>query len=86
MLKSTANLLDHGASQIMSQELVKKSIADKKMRCPECKEAIKSYEKYVDMISSVWDGAGGSKVTLICGNGSCSWRERTEFWKRFIDD
>jgi hypothetical protein len=77
----------------MSQEVIKKAIADKKMRCPECKEPIKAYEKYVDMISAVWDGAGdsntemgGSKVTLSCGNGSCQWRERTEFWQRFIED
>lgn len=77
----------------MSQEVIKKAIADKKMRCPECKQPIKEYEKYKDMIATVWDGPGdsymdthGAKVTLICGNGGCQWRERTEFWQRFIED
>ena len=77
----------------MSQEVIKKAIADKKMRCPQCKQPVKEYEKFVDMIASVWDGAGdsktefgGSKVTLICGNGNCQWRERTEYWQSFIED
>ncbi|HEY9713123.1 MAG TPA: hypothetical protein V6C72_06615 [Chroococcales cyanobacterium] len=76
----------------MSQERIKTAIKDQKMRCPKCKGAVKSYEKYVDMIESVWDGFGdsrldtkGSKVTLICGNGGCDWRERTEFWETYIE-
>jgi hypothetical protein len=43
------------------------------------------------MTASVWDGAGdsaletkGSKVTLICGNKPCEWKERTEFWSQYI--
>jgi len=76
----------------MSQETIKKAIAEKKMRCPQCKEPVQKYEKFVEMTSSIWDGAGdsnsetsGSKVTLICGNNSCDWKERTEFWSQYID-
>lgn len=28
----------------------------------------------------------GAKVTLICGNDSCGWKERTEFWSQYIVD
>jgi hypothetical protein len=77
----------------MSQERIKTAIADKKMICPQCKQPVQQYEKYIDMIASVWDGAGdsktefsGSKVTLICGNGKCDWRERTEYWDSYIKD
>lgn len=83
---------DIDGEQGMSQETIKKAIADKKMRCPQCKEPVQKYEKLVEMTSSIWDGAGdskqetaGSKVTLICGNGSCDWKERTEFWSQYID-
>jgi len=77
----------------MSQDRIKKSIAEKKMACPECKKPIQKYEKYLDLMGSVWDGAGdsltqtaGSKVTLICANGDCAWRERTEYWENYIAD
>ena len=77
----------------MSQQRIKKAIADKKMACPECKQPVQKYEKYLDLMGSVWDGAGdsltetaGSKVTLICGNGSCAWKERTEYWENYIQD
>ena len=77
----------------MSLETIKKAISEQKFRCPKCKKPIKSYEKYVDMIASVWDGFGdsrldteGSKVTLICGNDPCDWRERTEFWSTYIEE
>jgi len=77
----------------MSEQKIKQAIANKKMRCPECKEPIQKYEKYVDMIASVWDGPGdsfmetsGSKVTLICANGKCEWRDRTEYWQSFIEE
>jgi hypothetical protein len=76
----------------MSQETIKTAIAEKKMRCPKCKEPVQKYEKFMEMTSSIWDGAGdsnrqtsGSKVTLTCGNGNCDWKERTEFWSQYID-
>lgn len=75
----------------MSQAQIKQAIADKKIKCPNCKQPIQSFEKYSEMLATVWDGAGdsatetqGSKVTLICG--SCDWRERTEFWATFIEE
>lgn len=77
----------------MSQEKIKQAILDKKILCPKCNQPIKQYEKYTDMIASVWDGPGdsfmdtkGSKVTFICANGTCDWRERTEFWETMIED
>lgn len=77
----------------MSQERLKQAIADKKILCRKCKQPIQQYEKFVDMIASVWDGFGdsrletaGSKVTLVCANGDCDWRERTEFWATYIDE
>jgi hypothetical protein len=77
----------------MSVERIKTAIANKKLRCPHCGEPILNYEKYVDTADSVWDGAGdtsvefsGCKVTLVCGNGSCDWKERTEYWQNFADD
>lgn len=76
----------------MSLSTIKNAIQNKKMHCPKCKGAVQKYEKYVEMTASVWDGAGdsnhetaGSKVTLICGNGVCDWKERTEFWANYID-
>ncbi len=77
----------------MSLDMLMTAIADKKLTCPSCKEPVQKYEKFVEMASTVWDGAGdanvgvaGSKVTLICGNGKCDWRERTEYWKNYIND
>ncbi len=77
----------------MSQQRIIDAIANKKIRCPQCKNPIKKYEKYAEMIASVWDGPGdsymdteGAKVTLVCGNDACDWRERTEFWEGMIED
>ncbi|HEY9756079.1 MAG TPA: hypothetical protein V6C97_13010 [Oculatellaceae cyanobacterium] len=78
----------------MSQEKrIKNAIAEKKMLCPECKKPVTKYEKYQDLIGSVWDGAGdsvtemaGSKVTLTCGNPPCEWKERTEYWENYISE
>jgi hypothetical protein len=77
----------------MSLQTIKTAIAEKKMRCPQCKEPVQKFDKFVEMVGSVWDGAGdsktenaGSKVTLICGNGTCDWRERTEYWANYIDE
>lgn len=76
----------------MSQQVIKDAIANKKMRCPQCKQPVQKFEKYVETSDNYWDGAGdsqreatGSKVTLICGNGSCDWKERTEFWSSYIE-
>jgi hypothetical protein len=76
----------------MGLQRIQGAIKDKTMKCPSCHQPVKQYEKYVDMVASVWDGPGdtrtetsGSKVTLICGNDGCDWKERTEFWEQFID-
>lgn len=75
----------------MSLEKIKQALADKQLRCPSCGEAILKYDKYIDSIDSIWDGAGdsvikygGGKVTLICGNGACDWKERTEYWQNYL--
>ena len=77
----------------MSLEKIKKAMVDKQLRCPTCQQPILQYEKYVDSVDSVWDGAGdtqiefaGCKVTLVCGNDKCQWRERTEYWQNFLLD
>jgi len=76
----------------MSLNQIQQAITNQKMKCPTCGKAIKQFEKFVAMTESVWDGAGdsnlntaGSKVTLICGNDKCDWRERTEFWDSYIE-
>ena len=75
----------------MTLQEIKTAIQSKKMRCPQCKEPVQKFDKFVEMVDSVWDGAGdskvesaGSKVTLICGNGGCDWKERTEYWRNYI--
>ena len=75
----------------MSQETIKVAIGGKQLICPTCKGPIQKYEKYVDAVESIWDGAGdsvvkmgGCKVTLVCGNGDCSWKERTEYWQNYL--
>lgn len=78
----------------MSLQKIKDAIAAGKMSCPSCSRPIRQFEKYVDMIESAYDGPGssldaessaGSKVTLICGNDGCSWRERTQYWLNYMD-
>jgi len=68
----------------------KKIIEDGQLICPKCHKPILKFEKFVDKLASVWDGAGdsatehdGSIVTLICGNDGCSWKERTEYWDNY---
>lgn len=68
----------------------KKMIEDGQLICPKCNQSIKKFEKFVDKMTSVWDGAGdsatetdGSVVTLICGNEGCAWKERTEYWDNY---
>jgi hypothetical protein len=77
---------------VMSEKTLKTAIAEKKMKCPKCQQPVQKYEKFVEMMASIWDGAGdsktetgGSKATLICGNAGCDWKERTEFWEQYID-
>lgn len=62
-----------------------------KLICPDCGKPIKQFDKFVELIASVWDGPGdsrletaGSKVTLICGSDGCTWRERTEYWENYM--
>lgn len=76
----------------MSLDKIKAGIAASKFKCPQCGQPIKQFEKYVDTIGSVWDGAGdsltessGSKVTLICATGTCGFKERTEYWEEYLD-
>lgn len=75
----------------MSIDKFKKIIETQKLICPGCQNPIKSFEKYVETTASVWDGAGDSvmetgeaKVTLICGNPGCNWKERTEYWNNYM--
>jgi hypothetical protein len=76
----------------MSLQVIKTAIADKKLVCPKCKSPIQKFDKFVEMVESVWDGAGDSKletgkskVTLICANGNCDWQERTEYWDNYLE-
>ncbi len=75
----------------MSLQAIKDAIADKKMICPKCENPIQSYEKYAETIDAVRDGFNilevdslGERVTLICGNEGCAWKERTEYPMEFI--
>jgi len=78
----------------MSQQRIKDAIENKTMLCPSCNKPVQKFEKYIEMADQVWDGAGdsnrtefaGAKVTLICGNSPCEWRERTEYWNNYIND
>ena len=77
----------------MSLEVLKAAINNNKVICPKCSKAVQKYDKFIEMVESVWDGAGdtglshkGSKVTLICANEGCSWSERTEFWESYIEE
>jgi hypothetical protein len=75
----------------MSVEEIKTAIKDKKLVCPQCSKPVTDFDKYIQMTVDVWDGfgdsrlgTGGDKVTLICGNEGCSWKERTEYWRNFL--
>ena len=77
----------------MSEQTIKEAIANGKMTCPQCKMPITKYEKFAETIDSVRDGfnvqeidSTASRVTLTCGNGDCTWKERTEYWESMIDD
>lgn len=75
----------------MSLQKFKELVLSGDLRCPECSRPIQGFEKFVETTLSVWDGAGdsnletgGSKVTLICANEGCSWKERTEYWRSYL--
>jgi hypothetical protein len=77
----------------MSEQLVKEAISNEKLKCPECKKPIRKYDKYADTIDSVRDGfniveidSRASRVTLICNNEPCAWKERTEYWTNYEED
>jgi hypothetical protein len=86
-------MLKQSPEVTMSLAVIKKAVESGKMICPQCKKPVTKYEKYVDMVDSIWDGAGdsttsfsGSKVTLTCGNAGCDWKERTEYWSNYINE
>ena len=75
----------------MSLQMIKQAIADGKIPCPKCKQPVKSFEKFAETIDAVRDGfnvleidSHASRVTLICGNADCDWKERTEYWQSMI--
>jgi hypothetical protein len=77
----------------MSLQVIKEAVANKKMRCPKCKNPIQKFDKYAETIDAVRDGfntididSHASRVTLLCGNGDCPWTERTEYWDQYIED
>lgn len=77
----------------MSLQAIKEAIANKKMICPKCKAPVLQFEKYAETIDAVRDGfnvqeidSHGERVTLICGNEGCSWKERTEYPMEYTID
>ncbi|MBY0357441.1 MAG: hypothetical protein K2W82_05510 [Candidatus Obscuribacterales bacterium] len=77
----------------MSLQIIKDAIEGKKMICPKCKKAVQKFEKFAETIDAVRDGfnvqeidSHASRVTLICGNDDCAWKERTEYWENYIVD
>lgn len=77
----------------MSLQIIKDAIAGKKMICPKCEKPIQKFEKYAETIDAVRDGFNvqeidslASRVTLICDNEGCAWKERTEYWLNYLVD
>lgn len=77
----------------MSLKAITDAIASEKMICPKCKGPIKKYDKYAETIDAVRDGfnvididSHGERVTLICGNDGCDWKERTEYPMEYVID
>ncbi|MDX2104802.1 MAG: hypothetical protein SFY67_00235 [Candidatus Melainabacteria bacterium] len=77
----------------MSLSRIQEAVANKKMICPKCKQPVQKFEKYAETIDAVRDGfniqeidSHSSRVTLICNNDGCDWKERTEYWDNYIDD
>lgn len=76
----------------MSQQEFKDAMANGKLICPKCKKSILKFEKYAETIDSVRDGfniqeidSHGARVTLICGNDPCTFKERTDYWIEYTD-
>jgi len=77
----------------MSLSRIQEAVTNKKMICPQCKKPVQKFEKYAETIDAVRDGfniqeidSNSSRVTLICNNSGCDWKERTEFWENYIDE
>ncbi len=77
----------------MSLQAIKDAIASKKMICPKCNKPVQKYDKYAETIDSVREGFNldtvqsyGARVTLICGNEGCEWKERTEYPMEYVLD
>jgi hypothetical protein len=77
----------------MSLTEFKTAIESKSLICPKCKNAILKFDKYAETIDAVRDGfniqeidSHGVRVTLICANEGCTWKERTEYWENFLKD
>ncbi len=77
----------------MSLKAITDAIENQKLICPKCKASIKKYDKYAQTIDAVRDGfnvididSNGERVTLICGNDGCDWKERTEYPMEFGED
>ena len=76
----------------MSEKKIKEAIENKKILCPDCSKPIQKYSKYSETIDAVRDGfniveidSNSSRVTLTCGNDSCEWEDRTEYWEGLIE-
>lgn len=77
----------------MSLTEFKTALENKQLICPKCKKPILKFEKYAETIDAVRDGFNiqeidslGARVTLICANEGCAWKERTEYWENFVLD
>lgn len=77
----------------MSLEEFKSAFQNQKLLCPKCSKPILKYDKYAETLDAVRDGFNvqeidsfGARVTLICNNEGCAWKERTEYWENFVDD
>ena len=76
----------------MSLQEFKDAMKAQKLICPKCSKPILKFDKYADTIDSVRDGFNvqdidsyGARVTLICANEGCTWKERTDYWIEFTD-
>lgn len=77
----------------MSLKAITDAIESEQLICPKCKGPIKKYDKYAQTIDAVRDGfnvqdidSHGERVTLICGNDGCDWKERTEYPMEYSAD
>lgn len=76
----------------MSLEEFKDAFNNKKLICPKCQKPILKYDKYAETIDAVRDGFNiqeidsyGARVTLICANEGCTWKERVDYWTNYMD-